>query len=260
MTDKKSSIQLLRGMQRQDSLVFFHRRPERRLLVGVVRALNRRAQAGVYTHLIKVKAHSGEPLNTLADHLATSSAGKDPTQAWLDPHTVYFYLQDRPIVWGSRLRSHLSIVAAAKDYERFLQKKNRRDPNPSYAGLALLSSPRLMNWCETCMARRGMGRALVGAALESMETDSRRRRVLQTLANMFSGRALLHKWNRVDSPTCSLCNSGRETVCHIQCQCSRLEAACTAAHHQVARCLWSVITQWQRGNKNDFMIADEVEI
>ncbi|NBO64558.1 MAG: hypothetical protein EBU88_06900 [Acidobacteria bacterium] len=260
LTDSKSSLQLLRGMQRQDFPVFLHRRPERRLLERVVRALNRRAEAGVHTHLIKVKAHSGEPLNTLADHLATSSAGQDPTQAWLDPHTVYFYLQDRPIVWGSRLRSHLSRVAAAKDYERFLQQKVSRDPNPADADLALLSPPRLMNWCETWMARQGMGRALIGAALESMETDSRKRRVLQTLANMFPGRALLHKWNRVDSPTCSLCNSGRETVCHIQCQCSRLEAARTAAHHQVARCLWSVISKWQRGNKDDFTIADEVEI
>ncbi len=143
------SLQLLRGMQIQDFPVFLHRRPERRLLERVVRALNRRAEPGVHTHLIKVKAHSGEPLNTPADHLATSTAGQDPTYAWLDSHMVYIYLQDRPIVWGSRLRSHLSRVATAKDYERFLQKKVSKDSNPADADLALLSSPRLMNWCET---------------------------------------------------------------------------------------------------------------
>jgi hypothetical protein len=64
LANSKSSLQLLRGMQRQD---FLHWRPERLLLEHVVRALNRRAEAGVHTHLLKVKAHSGEPLNTLAD-------------------------------------------------------------------------------------------------------------------------------------------------------------------------------------------------
>jgi hypothetical protein len=81
LSDSKSSLQMLRGMQRQDFPVFLHRMAERRILERVVRALNHRAEAGVRTRFIEVKAHSGEPLNTLADHLATSAAGQDPTLA-----------------------------------------------------------------------------------------------------------------------------------------------------------------------------------
>ncbi len=81
LTDSKSSLQTLRGMQRQDFPVFLHRMAERRIPGRVVRSLNHRAEAAVRTRLVKVKAHSGEPLNTLADHLATSSAGQDPTLA-----------------------------------------------------------------------------------------------------------------------------------------------------------------------------------
>lgn len=260
LTDSKSSLQMLRGMQRQDFPVFLHRRAERRILERVVRALNHRAEAGVRTRLVKVKAHSGEPLNTLADHLATSAAGQDPTLAWLDPHTVYFYYQDRPIIWGPRIRCHLSEIAATKAYEKFRQKKVSRDSNPADEALAHINPPRLMNWCETWMARQGAGRSLVGAALQSFETDSRKRRILQTIAGMFPGRALLYKWKRADSPVCLLCNSDRETVCHIQCRCPRLEAARTAAHHQIAQFLWSAIKKRQRGNRDDFSISGEVEI
>jgi len=150
------------------------------------------------------------------------------------------------------IRCHLSEIAATKAYEKFRQKKVSRDSNPADEALAHINPPRLMNWCETWMARQGAGRSLVGAALQSFETDSRKRRILQTIAGMFPGRALLYKWKRADSPVCLLCNSDRETVCHIQCRCPRLEAARTAAHHQIAQFLWSAIKKRQRGNRDDF--------
>ena len=99
LTDSKTSLQLLIGMQRKDFPVFLHRRAERRFLERTVRALNRRADAGRVTHLCKVKGHSGDPLNYEADHHATRAAGLDPTLTELDPLAVLFYLEDRPIAW-----------------------------------------------------------------------------------------------------------------------------------------------------------------
>ncbi len=82
---------MLHEMQSQDFQIYLHSRAEQQILEREVRALNHRAEAGVRTRLVKVKAHSGESSNTLADHLATSSAVQDPTLAWQDPHTIYCY-------------------------------------------------------------------------------------------------------------------------------------------------------------------------
>jgi hypothetical protein len=83
LTDSKSSLQMLRGMQRQDFPVFLHRRAEPRILERVVRALNNCAEAGVRTRLVKFKAHSGEnilglsgraPRRILVEELLTAVA------------------------------------------------------------------------------------------------------------------------------------------------------------------------------------------
>ena len=58
LTDSKSSLLQLKGMQRGNFPIFLHRRAERRLLENAVRALNYRAAAGAHTHLVKVTAHA----------------------------------------------------------------------------------------------------------------------------------------------------------------------------------------------------------
>lgn len=260
LTDSKSALLLLQGMQRQDFPVFLHRRAERRLLESTVRALNRRAAAGKHTHLVKVKAHSGEPLNTIADLLASQAAGQDLSRHVLDEHTVYFYLRDRPVVWGPRLRQYLSETAASKRLERLRKDYVSRDFSSGVESLVESTQPRRMNWTENWMARQGMGRSTLGAALKRIEISPGKRRILQTMAGMFPGRALLFKWGRADTSHCPLCNAQSESQCHIQCVCPRLERARTAAHHQIARCLWSEIERWQRGARDDFTIVPEVPI
>ena len=128
LTDSKTSLQLLIGMQRKDFPVFLHRRAERRFLERTVRALNRRADAGRVTHLCKVKGHSGDPLNYEADHHATRAAGLDPTLTELDPLAVLFYLEDRPIAWCPRLRKHLTQVSASQRFDKLRQNAISRDP------------------------------------------------------------------------------------------------------------------------------------
>lgn len=73
-------------------------------------------------------------------------------------------------------------------------------------------------------------------------------------------RANLHKWDRADSARCILCNADSESLCHIQCLCPQLQAARIAAHHQIAHCLWSEISQRQRASGNYFSMVIETQI
>ena len=50
---------------------------------------NRRAEAGMHTYLVKVKASLGEPLNIFADLLASRAAGQDLRQHVSVPFTFY---------------------------------------------------------------------------------------------------------------------------------------------------------------------------
>jgi len=98
------------------------------------------------------------------------------------------------------------------------------------------------------------------SSLETHSSWSKQAPILQTIAGVFPGRALLHKWGRVDSPQCPLCGALSESQCHIQCVCPRLERARTAAHHLIARCLWSEIELRQRGSRHDFTIVPEAQV
>ena len=255
LTDSQASLLMLRGMQREDFPVFLHRRAEKRLLERVVHAINRRAEAGAQTFLRKVKAHSGEPLNTWADKLATAAADVDPTRVWLDADAVTFYLHGRPVGWGPRLRQHLTEFAATS---RLASLRARRTSMDQVAGDPF--SRRHMNFCESWMNRDGMARAELGAALQHLATSEKKRRVLQTIGGTFPCQDNLHKWRLADSPTCPLCSDAPEKIWHIQCCCQRLEGARTAAHHLIARCLWAEILKRQRGRQADFLLRDEVEV
>ena len=82
LTDSLSSMRLLKSMQRGDFRVplSLHRHPVRQLLVHVVRLVNRRAETGVATRFIKVRAHRGEPLDEMADLLAGEATESDPAR------------------------------------------------------------------------------------------------------------------------------------------------------------------------------------
>ena len=256
LTDSKASLQLLRGLQRRDFPVYCHARTELPLLERAIRALNKRVEAGRNTRLVKVRAHAGEPLNTWADQLASSASEEDPTErdSHLDPLAVYLYCEDQPGVWTPRLRRILTALAASRAYERFTRRRISLDLNPA------ADAARTMNSTETWLARGGVGRPLLGEALQRMAVGPKKRRVLQTIGKTFPGQAMLHRWNRVSSPICPLCGEGPETLAHIQCGCRRLEGARTAAHHLIARKLWAEVERRQRGNRDDFSLGAEVEV
>jgi hypothetical protein len=269
LTDSRSSLLLLLGMQRTDFPVFLHRRTERPLLERVVRALNRRAEAGASTRLVKVKAHAGEPLNAWADLVATSSTGQILEETDLDPSTVYFYLHGRLATWGPRLRHHLCETAARRLHESLRRSHLSRDRDPGGPPTVDpmeddedlgANRPQMMNWTENWMDRMGMGRSVLGDSLRRLAIGARKRRILQTIGGTFPCQATLHTWGRADSVTCLLCNQAPENIAHVQCRCARLEAARTAAHHSIAQCLWAQILKYQQSREGDFHLSEETSV
>jgi len=94
------------------------------------------------------------------------------------------------VVWGPKLRKHLCGVAATRQHDGFRSKKASRDSIPAGPDPAQATNTQLMNWTESWLAREGMGRSVLGTALQRMETGPGKRRVLQTIAGTFPGRAL----------------------------------------------------------------------
>ncbi len=67
-------------------------------------------EAGRATHLIKVFAHGGEPLNELADSLAAAAAEADPARSVAldqDLDAVYFLLEETWVKWDALVRGGL---------------------------------------------------------------------------------------------------------------------------------------------------------
>jgi ribonuclease HI len=235
LTDSQSSIDLLKALQRKDFPLWIRGHPARQLLQYVVKLVNRRADAGSVTRLIKVKAHRAEPLNEGADALAFAAAELDPTSpADLDPDILYFYFRGVPVQWDARLREALVQRTATQCLQQALKPRRSRVGQEG----AATALPLTAAW----MLRPGQGRRLLGKALEELAVSSKKRQVIRSIAGAFPCNALLAKWYPDRSAACVLCGHATETQSHIQCMCPALKEARIRAHHNLANALWAGIS------------------
>jgi ribonuclease HI len=236
LTDSLSAMRLLRSMQRGDFPLPLHRHPVRQLLVHVVKLINRRAETGRATRFIKVRAHRGEPLNELADALASEAAESDPVRSIAldqDPEAVYFNLKGTWVEWDTRVREDLVQRAAGQYVASILQPKRGR------AGAE--ASPPALPLTASWLLRLHQGRSTLGKVLGEMKISTAKKQVLQSIAGAFPCNAVLHKWGKVPSAACVLCGHPAETQSHIQCLCPALKEARIRAHHNMAQRLWKGI-------------------
>ena len=238
LTDSKASMDLLRSMQRKDFPLWLYRHPARQLLVYIARLINQRAANGVITRLVKVKAHAGDPLNEAADTLASAAAELDPSRSQeVDPEGVHFGYKGVLVPWNSRLRRELTQVAAAQWAAKCVRPINRGGQ----------TAPRNIPLTTSWMLRPNQGRTILGAALSRMKVVAAKRQVLQSLAGMYPGNALLFKWGLKPSPMCTLCKHASETQAHIQCVCPALKGERIRVHHGLAELLWGSIERATQG-------------
>lgn len=87
---------------------------------------------------------------------------------------------------------------------------------------------------EQCHLRPEQGRKYLGWETAELRHGAQKRRVMQTIAEVFPCQALLHRWGRASSPKWLLCSGDTETVAHLQCWCPGLMQARIAAHHAIA--------------------------
>ena len=225
-------------MQRIDFPLDLYRHPARQLLLHVVMLINKRSEAGSTTSFMKVRAHSGEPLNEGADMLAAEAAESDPGRAIAldqDPEAVYFLYREAWVEWDARVRENVVQRAAGRCINRILKPKCGR------AGVE--ASPPTLPLTAAWMLRPDQGRSTLGEVLGEMKISPAKKQVLQSMAGAFPCNAVLHKWGIVPSAACALCGHPAETQSHIQCLCPALSEARIRAHHNIAQRLWKGIAE-----------------
>ena len=242
LTDSQDSLTALSHSRRADFPLNLYRNSARQLITHVVKLLNARHAIGVTTRLVKVKAHCGEPLNEAADALASAAAETDAGpmtgEMHLDPGAVHFYLAGHaaPVEWDTRVRNYLTHASSGRTAAQLSEPRRRRDGTD-------VIPPITTTW----MMRQDQGRQVLGAALRSIRTDAAKRRVLQTMAGMFPGNALLYRWKLRPAGSCDLCGAPAETQAHIQCVCTALKGARISAHHNLAGMVFESISKAGNG-------------
>jgi hypothetical protein len=143
------------------------------------------------------------------------------------------------------LRDYLIQVAADRAAEELGRPKLRRD-----------GSERPVPITTAWMLRQDQGRQVLGKVLRRRKPDSAKRRVLQTLAGVFPGNAILCRWKLRTAATCDLCACQAETQAHIQCVCPALKGARIAAHHTLA----GMVFEWVREARAGWDVHRELTV
>ena len=113
--------------------------------------------------MIKVRAHRAEPLNELADSLASEAAESDdsrPVVLDLDPEAVHFLHKTKWVEWDARVREDLVQRAATQYVARAIRRREER--SGAEAGTPAL--PFTTEW----LLRPDQGRETLGRVLEGM--------------------------------------------------------------------------------------------
>ena len=126
LTILTDSLTTLRNLQRRQCRDFARLDPNPQLtskLNSLVALLNAKADTAPDILLVKVKGHSGDPLNERADWLANLAAELDPTESCDDDDTIACRLQilgsaDEPKRWSARMAQRLIQAAAENRLQR----------------------------------------------------------------------------------------------------------------------------------------------
>jgi hypothetical protein len=101
--------------------------------------------------------------------------------------------------------------------------------------LSNLYLSRSLGVTESFLRRPHSSRDLLGASLsDSSVPEKAKKRLIQSVGFQFPSRALLHQWDKEDSPNCAFCHE-RESLGHIQSRCKSLEKPRIVAHHVIWR-------------------------
>lgn len=230
LTDSLTSLYDLINTRRKDFSMQLRRHPQRQQLTDLIGPLNQRT---AQTRLVKIRAHTGEPLNEAADEVAGRATNlENLEEPFLMPNPALCFFLDcdggSPKLWSTRLASKLSERTARKKLNQWRKTTTPLDDLPRYSGKLPKGA---MNRTETFLNRKDCCRDLLGASILSLGKSSTARRLLQALGNTYPVQSKLHQWKQTPSSACCLCHHNSETLCHSQCVCPKLSRARRSAHH-----------------------------
>ena len=252
LSDSLTSLVALINTRRRDFSMRLRRHPQRQQLEDLIGPLNQRT---AQTLLVKIRAHTGEPLNEAADEEAGRAANLSQ-ETHPSPNPALCYFSDGeggpPKLWSSRLAIALSERIASRDLDTWRKTLTSLDDLPRYSGKLPKGA---MNRTETFLNRKDCCRDLLGASIRSMGKSPTARRLLQALGNTYPVQSKLHQWRQTPSPACRLCHCTSETLCHSQCVCPKLARARRSAHHHG----WTaVIAGISKNTTNDWSFHTEM--
>ncbi len=141
---------------------------------------------------------------------------------------MYFLCREAWVEWDALGRDDLVQQAVKRCITRILRPKRWRT-----SGEAL---PPTLPLTAAWMLQQNQGWSTLGQVLGEMRISTAKKQVLQSIAGVFPGNAVLHKWRSIISPpACTLCADQAETQSHIQCLSPALKEARIRAHHNIAK-------------------------
>jgi ribonuclease HI len=224
-TDSLSSLQLLTAMQRADFPQEIRTHANFNTLALIAQVINQRSESGGRTTLMKVTAHSGNPLNEWADEEATQAFSKAPQYEQCVPSTQFDcqYLLPRGhgppfhIVWGTRTKRYATQQVAEMQLAKKIQSRGKHYTTKT----------------EQFLCMDGQNRPFLGSWLSECKDQRIVRSVLMGCSEFYPCNAKLFQWKLKNSAECGLCHSPCETNFRIQCVCPSLEHSRVQAHHNV---------------------------
>ena len=256
-TDSLSSLQNLQRRQRKDFTKLDPNPHIASILNKLVDLLNNKVANGLEIMLVKVKGHSGDPLNERADWLANQAATLDPTVECCDDDRYACRVRlmgddGEPKKWSARMAQRLIQIAAETSLcKRFLAPTGERARQNWQPKLS-----RTLAW----MLWADASRSSLGQVIKQADRTLQLKRFMQTISGTYPTTLNLKRWGLSPTDKCPLCGLQTETMAHIQCLCPALKNARIAVHHQIwAQILCSMQAGFSAANAQ-YSIAPEATV
>jgi len=215
LTDSLGLLQIIRNWFRYDFAPLRDYHEHHDLLVKVMRLL---AQRTAMTKLVKVKSHSGIPLNEEADTLAQV---QEENELRFAPQVGTPILEPRDIeATPVQMRQRIAQAVQRQKWEVLRAQDNIT---------------------ARTMFTEHRGQRFFAAARGRL-SHTLKRRMLQVLGGVFPCNLWKKRINVSDTDKCALCGH-RDTYSHRVCACSKMHDAITKAHDEAWKVLYEVVVK-----------------
>lgn len=209
-----------------------HDHPHVHMLTHIIKAIDKRT---AQTTLVKVKAHVGQLLNEEADQLAGLGCTQEHT-----PHEPFYSTRTPAMtvsLWPEPLKDKEPEILPLRKIIPHICNKDRTELLANRL-TATPDAPVLLKITAPGVGRDFLARIIRGDKLDAQQS----RRMIQYMTCRIPTNSYLSHFTN-QHPDCDLCKQARETICHLQCLCPKLEEARCKVHNDGFNVVWSHINK-----------------